>query len=125
MGWIAFSGHAAFEDLDFEPFRAHFADDACAFFPGPRVERACGREEIEATFRKVFEAERQAGTSGPPYLHLDPEDLRIQLLGPDVAVATFHLRNAERVARRTFVFVRRGDRWLIVNLHASNIPVAR
>jgi ketosteroid isomerase-like protein len=113
----------AFENLAWEPFRASFADDACVFFPAGRKDRACGREAVEATFREVFAAERRGSSRvEPPYLDLRPEDLVVQVLGGEAAIATFHLRNDERLARRTIAFERRAGRWLIVHLHASNVP---
>ena len=113
----------AFENLAWEPFRASFADDACVFFPSARTpERFCGRDAVEARFREVFDGERRAATSGPPYLHLQPEELQIQLVGDAAAIATFHLRNQQRTARRSVVFRRDGAAWRIVHLHASNVP---
>jgi len=37
-------------------------------------------------------------------------------------IVSFTLRNAERIARRTLVFKKVGGDWLIVHLHASNVP---
>lgn len=114
----------SFENLAWEPFRASFADDACVFFPAGRNDRACGREAVEAVFREVFAAERRGSKRGQaPYLELRPEDLVVQVLGDRAAIVTFHLRNDERLGRRTMAFERRAGRWLIVHLHASNVPV--
>jgi hypothetical protein len=48
---------------------------------------------------------------------------RIQPLAPGIVLATFELRNAERLSRRTVVFRREGDTWRIVHLHASNVAM--
>jgi uncharacterized protein (TIGR02246 family) len=115
----------AFEDLDWERFRASFADDATVFFPTPEPpQRFTGRDAVEAQFRRVFEAIRRATPAGPPFQQLAPVDLRIIVLGPSSALATFELHNAARIGRRTVVFRREDGRWRITHLHASNVAVA-
>jgi ketosteroid isomerase-like protein len=113
----------AFENLDWDTFRSSFDDNATVFFPSPEPPERCqGRVAFEARFRKIFDGIRREHPGGPPFHHLEPEDVRTELLGPSIALVTFHLRNAERVARRTIVFRRvAGRRWLIVHLHASNV----
>jgi SnoaL-like domain len=86
---------SAFENLDWAPFRESFADA------------------------------RRAAPGGPPFLQLRPEGMRIVRMGPSLALVTFHLRNVERLARRTVVFRRGADRWQIVHIHASNTPPPR
>ena len=108
----------AFDNLDWDTFRACFSDDATVFFPMPGIaERATGRSEVEGFFRSVFDEVRRRMT-GPPYLNLDPKDTHIQIL-QDAAVVTFHLEGPELLNRRTVVFQKREGRWLIVHLHAS------
>jgi hypothetical protein len=41
-------------------------------------------------------------------------------LSGDTAVVSFHLRNSERIARRTLVMKKARGAWLIAHLHASN-----
>jgi len=36
---------------------------------------------------------------------------------------TFHLRNAERIARRSLVLERAGGEWKIAHLHASSVAL--
>ena len=111
----------AFENLDMQQFIACFADDATAFFPTPEPpERAQGKDAIRRRFERVFASIRSTAKSGPPFHHLTPEDLSIQLLPGRTAVVSFHLRNAERVARRTLVLTNTNGQWLIIHLHASN-----
>jgi ketosteroid isomerase-like protein len=115
----------AFENLDWDAFRASFADDATVFFPLPEPPaRFDGHAAVEARFRAVFDAIRAGHPNGPPFHRLIPEDLRIDPLGHDAAIVTFHLRNAERVARRTIVFRRTAQGWKIAHLHASNVAVS-
>lgn len=64
---------AAFDNLDWDKFRAAFADDAMVFFPRGWPNRADGRAEIEAHFKVVFEQIRAGRTKGP-YMDLKPEN---------------------------------------------------
>ena len=114
---------AAFENLEWDRFRQCFDDDATVFFPAPTApERSDGRAAVEAHFADVFELIRRATPAGPPFQRLAPEELRVAMLGADAAVATFHLRNPERLARRTIVLRRRDRGWRIAHLHATNVP---
>ncbi len=115
----------AFENLDMKQFIACFADDATVFFPMPEPpERVQGKQAIQQRFERVFASIRGSAESGPPFHHLAPEDLSIQLMPGGTAVVSFHLRNEERIARRTFVLTKTNGKWLIVHLHASNVPMA-
>ena len=115
----------AFENLDMQQFIACFADDATVFFPMPEPpERVQGKQAIQQRFERVFASIRGSAKSGPPFHHLAPEDLSIQLMPGETAVVSFHLRNEERIARRTFVLTKTNGKWLIVHLHASNVPIA-
>ena len=114
---------SAFEALDWERFSAAFDNDATVFFPMPEPpNRFTGRSEFEPQFRKVFAAIRASNPNGPPFHQLKPEDLTIAILGDDVALVTFLLRNEVRTARRTMILVRSENKWLIHHLHASNVP---
>jgi len=114
----------AFEDLDMSRFIACFANDATVFFPIPEPpSRVDGKRAIQSRFEIVFASIRLGAASGPPYHRLIPEDLAVQATSSDSAVVSFHLRNAERTARRTLVLRKEGEQWLIVHLHASNVMV--
>jgi ketosteroid isomerase-like protein len=114
----------SFERLDMPAFIACFAEDATVFFPTPEPpERFSGRNAVQNHFQKVFDGIRSHAPSGPPYHRLNPEDEDVQLLSPDVAVVSFHLRNSERLARRTLVLKKAGGKWLIAHLHASNVAL--
>lgn len=113
----------AFEDLDMPRFIACFTDTATVFFPTPEPpERFEGRRAIESHFQQVFAAIRKSsGAAGPPFHRLVPEDLLIQILDSHAAIVSFHLRNSERIARRTLVLTKVAGRWRIAHLHASNV----
>lgn len=112
----------AFENLDWETFRMSFDDRATVFFPLPEPpERFEGRAAYEARFRLVFNQIRKSASNGPPFHRLNPENLQIEGLGSQAALVTFHLRNSERIARRTIVFQKVDGVWRIWHLHASNV----
>lgn len=116
----------AFENLDWPPFRAAFSDSATVFHPAPEMaERVTGPRGIDSTFRAVFAGVRAHASGGPPYHRLVPGDLRIQPLSAALVLVTFHLRNAERLARRTVIFRQEDAGWRILHLHASNIGARR
>lgn len=113
----------AFDNLDWEKFRSCFADDATVFQPRGFARRADGRNEIEREFHIVFDFIRGNKTA-PPYMALDPQDLRVQSFG-DTAIVTFHLADRPGfVNRRTLVLHRDEAGWKIVHLHASEVAVA-
>jgi ketosteroid isomerase-like protein len=111
----------SFENLDMPTFIACFAEDATAFFPAPEPpECVTGKAAIRSRFQQVFDGIRKGASGGPPYHRLEPQDLEVQVLSADAAVVTFHLRNSERLARRTLVMKKVQGAWLIAHLHASN-----
>jgi ketosteroid isomerase-like protein len=115
----------AFENLDWDTFRACFDDDVTVFFPTPEPpQRFEGRAAVEAHFQQVFASIRAVTPSGPPFQKLVPEDLQIDVIGTDAALATFHLRNEQRIGRRTVVFKHSARGWRIAHLHASNMAPA-
>src|SRR5262249_3290854 len=113
----------AFENLDMQRFIHFFSGGATFFFSIPETPgRFDGGKTIETHFQQVFAAIRQSSaSSNPPFHHLVPEHLLIQLVDETAAIVTFEMINADRVARRTLVFQKRGDSWFIVHLHASNV----
>jgi ketosteroid isomerase-like protein len=58
---------------------------------------------------------------GATALALQAQERETQAFG-DTALVTFHLRT-DQLNRRTFVLRRDADRWLIIHLHASNVPL--
>jgi ketosteroid isomerase-like protein len=113
----------ALNDLRWDDFRVWFADDVTLFNPeipeAVSLGRIEGREAVERSFRAVFDAARKRA-SGPPYTHIIPRNVRVQLLD-GAAVATFEFdRDGGTIGRRTFVFRRAAEGWRIVHIHASN-----
>jgi len=110
----------AFDNLDWDKFRRAIAVDATMFMPFPHMARRLnGKDEILSAFRAFFDEVRQKA-DGPPYLKLQPADMKVQLID-NVAIVTFHLTSDATLSRRTIVFHRRNDRWLVAHWHASNI----
>ncbi len=89
-----------------------FAEDATAFFPVVKAERADGKAAIAAVFHDYI-----AGSTKKT--NIVPEDLHVQQSG-DVAVITFNVHNPSAVSRRTFVWRRDTRGWRIIHMHASN-----
>jgi uncharacterized protein (TIGR02246 family) len=110
----------ALNALDVERMAQFFADDITAFVPSAQPERAEGKAAVVAIFRRYVETTRATTTR----THLVPEDLRIDVQG-ETAVVSFHVRSAEAVARRTFIFREEDGRWLICHFHASSFPIRR
>jgi len=109
----------AFNHLSAEEMRPLFADNATAFLPMPQhAARVDGREAILGILAPLLEADRQRRNGQP--LSLKAKDLAVQQQGA-VAVATFDVGTADVHSRRTLVLERRGGRWLIIHLHASNV----
>lgn len=110
----------AFDNLDWDRFRASFADDATVFYPREFPNRANGRQEYERTFQKVFDRMRAGRTQGP-YMDIQPRDLRLQIAG-NVAIVTFHLDDRPGfLNRRTVVLQKQPSGWRIIHLHASEV----
>jgi ketosteroid isomerase-like protein len=113
----------AFNNLDWQAFRACFSDSATIFHPAaPNIKRIDSPEQFETAWLGVFERiKKSSGRTSPPYMSLNPLDLRVERLSEDVALVTFHLVDGSTVNRRTLVFKRHSDGWKIVHIHASNI----
>ncbi len=100
-----------------DPFVPHIAPDVTVFGPagGPRED---GGE-------KMIESLRQAAANKTTH-RWEEKDWKIQVYG-DVGIVTFiyhhdSTRNgvrAEHTSRATYVFHRRGDRWVLVHDHTS------
>jgi ketosteroid isomerase-like protein len=116
----------AFNNLDWPAFRGCFAADATMFHPAvPNVKRIDTPEEFEKAWLGVFaRIKKSSGRNAPPYMNLQPLDLRIQMLSQEIALVTLHLVDGPTVSRRTIIFKRYADGWKIVHIHASNITVS-
>jgi len=114
----------AFDNLDWPHFQQFFSDDATVFHPAaPNLKRTDSREAFEKAWLGVFDRiKKSSGKSAPPYMDLQPKELRIQYLDDDVALVTFHLDDGDVLGRRTMIWKRTNGEWKIVHIHASNLP---
>lgn len=115
----------AFSNLKWEKFENCWADEATAFFP-PSARfpyRADNKQEVLRIFKNVFENARKQRPA-PPYIIIQPLDRKIQMAGT-TAIVTFTLNDPNLFGRRTLVLKKEGDKWLIIHLHASGIPVEK
>lgn len=113
----------AFDNLDWQAFRACFSSTATMFHPSaPNIRRIDSPDQFDEAWRGVFvRIKESSGRTSPPYMNLEPLDLRIEKMSEDVALVTFHLVDGRIVSRRTLIFKRDSNGWKIVHLHASNI----
>lgn len=109
----------AFNSLDAARLRPLIAEDATAFLPMPQhPELVRGRDAILAILDPLLAADRQRRNGQP--LSMEAKELSIQQHG-GTAIAAFDVGTADVHSRRTLVLERRGGRWMIVHLHASNL----
>jgi hypothetical protein len=121
----------AFDNLDWPAFRKLWIEDPIVFQPlleyNPTGKRVEGAVEFEKSWQEVFDAGRKfsasRGVTKAPYMNIQPQDLRIDILAPTVAVVTFHLPSPDAMGRRMFVAVKTDNGWKISHLHASTISL--
>ena len=109
---------SAFNGLDQPRFEALWAEDATVFFPQAPfpIRRVDGKAEVLSWFKRFMDSQRSAGRSPG----VDPQQLQIQMAGPDSAIVSFHLgSDPAAAARRTLVYRRDAAGWRIVHLHGS------
>jgi ketosteroid isomerase-like protein len=113
---------SAFDNLDWPLFRSCFSDHPTMFHPaGPDFRRVDSPGQFDAAWHRVFERiQRESGRAKPPYMHIPPEDLRIERLSADVTLVTFQMEDHAMLSRRTLIFPHHADGWKIVHIHASN-----
>jgi len=123
----------AFQDLDWPAFRKCWADRPVVFHPCARIHPGGSRiddpETFDAVWKRLFETSRKSaaerGVDTPPFLKLEPKDLRIDFPSSDVAVVTFHLGSSpSAIGRRMFVVAHTNVGWRITHLHASNLSLS-
>lgn len=110
----------ALNALDVDRMSAFFADDITGFVPLAQGDRVEGREAMTRIFRN-FVARTKPTTAR---LNIIPEDMEVLVSG-DLGIVSFNVRekSPDITRRRTFVFARHGDRWLIRHSHASDFVV--
>lgn len=116
----------AFDSLRWEPFAAAWAPDGSVFLPdSEQPQLLVGREAVLAYFRTLFADVRAEAATQPATLGIlaRVQDLRIRLLGAEIALVTFELGRGPARGRRTVLW--RWDpsalAWHIVHLHASRL----
>ncbi len=129
---LAFLG--AFENGDYEAMQSFFDSSATSFpstMSAPGFDGEINPDDFKRVeglppgMARVVDSFRDSAAE-PPYIRLEPQDLRIQIYGP-AAVATLHFGRTRDdgtsdLGRRTFVLVKRPDKSLkIVHLHPSNV----
>ena len=109
----------ALNALDVARMDAAFTDDVTAFVPVAQADEVVGHAALTRIFTVFADRTRLA----TPRLNLVPEDEQIAV-SHDLAIVTFQIRDRAppMTHRRTFVFRRVGDRWLISHFHASDLP---
>jgi len=105
----------ALNALDVEGMAAYFADDITAFVPLAQADRVQGKPAVVRIFRNFVDRVKPA----TPKLNIVPEDVEVVVSG-DLALLSFNVREPAATRRRTTVFARYGDRWLIRHFHASD-----
>lgn len=115
----------AFDNLDWPAFRSCFGPNPTMFHPAaPNTRRVETEEQFDRAWTVVFDRIRKSsGRSSPPYMTLEPQDLRVEILSADVALVTFHILSDKEIDRRTIIFKRYGGAWKIVHIHASNLHI--
>ena len=112
-----------FDNLEFEPFEAAWSSSRSVFFPFRDTPERVEGAAVGKRFRSFF-AEVRSTRPGPPYLHLQPRELRVEVMG-DAGLVTFMLGRAPGdVSRRTLLFVRERGAWKLRHMHASNMLAA-
>jgi ketosteroid isomerase-like protein len=106
----------ALNALDPDAIAATLAPDVTAFFPSAKPERVEGKDAVDEVFRAFCEESRKTAVR----TNIVPEAMTVSRSG-ELAVVSFQVVHPAVVSRRTFVFRRDGEKWLIVHLHASNI----
>ena len=112
---------AAFNQRDWNAFRATLADDITVMFDSPMLsERQDGIVAVGKAFSRVFPPAGSRPSQLPP--PLQPENLLAQDFG-DVVIVSFHLRAPKEVARRTVVLHRTTAGWRVVHIDASSFEL--
>jgi ketosteroid isomerase-like protein len=108
----------ALNALDTDAMAGYFADDVAVFVPLVQSDLVIGKAAVVEIFRGFVERTKRTATR----LRIAPEDLTVEASG-DLGVVTFQARDhaVGKVSRRTFVFRRVGNQWLISHFHASDL----
>jgi|ERR1700722_3318349 hypothetical protein len=122
----------AFNNLDWPAFRKCWVDNPVVFYPSvapnPTGKRIDDPPGFDTAWRRQFDLMRESATSRgvtePPFLNIEPKDIRVDFPAPTIAVVTFHLGPTNgALGRRMFVIAKTSGGWRITHLHASNLSL--
>ena len=122
----------AFHNLDWPAFRKCWVDNPVVFYPSvapnPTGKRIDDPPGFDTAWRRQFDLMRESATSRgvtePPFLNIEPKDIRVDFPAPTIAVVTFHLGPTNgALGRRMFVIAKTSGGWRITHLHASNLSL--
>lgn len=109
-----------FDNMEWEPFRAAWSSTPSTFFPFRDTPERVDGAAVANRFLVFFD-EIKATREGPPYLRLNSQHFRAEVIGTS-GLVTFTLgRPPGNIGRRTLLFVREGGQWKLAHLHASNM----
>ena len=114
----------ALNNADWESFRKIWTENPVVFHPAipHRIdEQKAFDESWKVTIDTIRKQATARGMTQPPFFNLQAQNLRIDVLSPDIALATFHIIGGTTIGRRTLVLVKSESEWKIAHLHASNI----
>jgi len=112
-----------FDNMEWEPFRAAWSSAPSVFFPFRDTPERVEGPAVAIRFRAFFD-EVTATREGPPYLRLQPQQLRAEVIGSAGLVTFMFNPSPGTIARRTLLFVREGGQWKLAHMHASNAELA-
>jgi hypothetical protein len=112
-----------FDNMEWEKFHASWSRNPSVFFPFTDTPERVEGVAVATRFRKFFDDVRKQ-RKDPPYLHLNPRNLRAEVFGSS-GIVTFMLgQSPGDIGRRTLVFVIENGEWKLAHLHASVVEAA-
>lgn len=107
-----------FNNLNWDNFHANFAESVTVFLDSDTLTLVQGRSGVEQLFKGLFDNVRSQ-VKGPQYLHIQPQNLVVQMLD-QTAIVSFHMIRGKYIIRRSFVWQKIKNNWLIAHLHGSS-----
>ena len=119
----------ALHNLDLPRMQNCFADEMSVFHHAGVLTRIDSKDDLRKTHEQTIAFIRQMvakqGRTSPPYHDVGAQDIRVQMLSDDAAVATFVMPNPTYVRRATAAYAKRDGRWKLVHMHTSNRNVPK
>jgi hypothetical protein len=107
-----------FNNLNWDNFQSNLAETITVFLDSDTLTLVQGKIGVEQIFKGLFDNVRSV-VKGPPYLHIQPLNLTIQMLG-ETSIISFHMVRGKYIIRRSFVWQKFKSNWLIVHMHGSS-----